>query len=849
MLDMNLRELILCAHLQPAALKPELLEAVRERIKSHPEEVNQPGLQGFTPCHLAVMASHAQLIEVLVLEGQGDLFQESAQRHTPLSLATSEAMQEHLQRLKRKKPLKAELNDDSLPEVRSARTLTRSARRSMIPQEREITTTPRISQLPKLKQIAEFDDALSSDDEVTALVAKTAELEIKEREKSGLYHYVEPLLKSVNADRENLVKMYLEEGFCIESLDRWFDCGLLAYSYREGLSNIFSLLMTQDRSIRNDSFFNQQRVQHVQLLSMAHRRQMLLRSQNIILEKLEWNEIKKIRTEIVKLSSNYNELLNQYGLEQKMPPQDFASVSPDRLKELAVAKKLPQALLNSVFSMISCVDGTHPFVPEDIANQVAGLCAKYPPLDIMMALVVLQPECAKAQKLILFYVFKEIITHNTELSSRDLKLIATLILPAIQTKSAFKELIDVLRFILMLRYKTRHELVDNYFFLESLIRKYFRLAGLHIVRLQFKVVDESGKRASHIAEGLRAYSLMLYHNLNIKELSQMGWRAHNKEELAPSVCDIENYFNGLSNWVTSQILQYNDLKQRVRFLKMCIKVTHALIDSEVPDYTSAMAIFSAFNQASITRLKATSSLLRRKTKKLREKLEEHLSPHKNFLNVREVLERNPYAIPHIGVITADLTFAHENNDETSKNMIVGKVVRQLVQKKHHLELLHLPITYDVGAFVAQVKLASDDDLYQHSLALEPRPFQLTADTDFQVLLSDMATVKRNEDQLRVVLHGVSLEGKAALEPFTQWLKERYIQGKLAIGTFADLVSLAHSIVEPDGHFKFNAAYYEQLTTPIVVQFRRSQRELQDPEPQEGMSNTSKKTEPKMEYRK
>jgi len=838
---MNLRQLILCAHLQPDGLQQELIAAVRARIKNHPEEVNQQGLQGFTPCHLAVIGSHAQLIEVLVLEGRGDLYQESAQHHTPLSLAASQAMQEHLERLKRQKPHQAaNSSNDPLQEMRSARALSRSSRRSLMPQEREITTTPRIAQLPKLKPVAEFDDALSSDDEVNTLVAKTAELNIEEKIKNGFYIYLEPLLKAVNADRENLVKMYLDEGFCIESLDMWLDCGLLTYSHREGLSHIFSLLLTQGRSLRKEN---------MQLLSTPHGRQMIIRAQNNILEKLQWDEIKTTRIEIAKLASNYNELLNQYGLEQKMPLQDFALISHEKLKELAVTQKLPQGLLVSLSSLISCVDGTHPFAPEEAANQVAGLCAKYKPFEIITALVALLPECAKAQKLILLYTLKEIITHNFELSLRDLKLIATLILPAVQAKSSHKDLVDILRFILILRYKARDDLVDNYFYLESLIRKYIYFSELHVLKLQFQVSQNSDMRACHIAEGLRAYSLMLYHNLDIKELTSMGWRAPNKEQLAPSVCDVENYFNRLSHWVTSKILEHSDIRQRARFVKLCIKIAHELIESEVPDYTSAMAIFSALNQASVTRLKATFGLLKRSTRKLQEKVEEHLSPHKNFLVMRERLEKNPYAIPHIGVITTDLTFAYENKEESARIMILGKVARQLVQKRHQLQLLHLPITFDVGAFVSQSQLISgDEELYQQSLALEPRPFQLTLDTDFQVLLKYMATVKRNNDQLRVVLHGVPLEGKAALEPLTQWLKERYIQGKLTIGTFADIVSLAHSIVEPDGHYKFNAAYYEQLTLPIVVQFRRSQRELLNTEEDKQAVNTHYKSDKKQHHK-
>ncbi|MGE3317986.1 MAG: RasGEF domain-containing protein [Candidatus Berkiella sp.] len=854
MLDMNLREMILWAHLQPTALQNEIAAAVRKRVKTHPHEVNQPGVLGLTPCHLAVLGGDLQLIEILVLQGQGDLMQESTKKYTPLSLAKLKGLEGPLLELQQKaKHHMQEASVETVAQSRGARTLSRSSRRNTVfierkmkDQERDIVTTPRMSAVPKLKYVLTVED----DNDVSGLTEKVSRLKISGKKRDELNEvYLVPLLKAINANRANVVSAYLQEGYWLAPLARLIDCTPLTYAFREGLSDQFALFATHGEYIRRDAPLNQLPLRH--LLSMTTHSRMLMVAQNNVLEKLSWDELKKMRVEILRLSTQYNDMLSQMGLEQKMPAQGFALLSADKLKELAATKGLPLTLLTSVYQMCTCVDGTHPFDPEETANQVAGLCSQYNAFEIGAAIVVLQPLFAKAQQLMMFYALKELTVQNHRFSYQELKVLASIVLPALQLKSEDQDLVEMIRLIMVLRYKQGQNLLDNYYYLESIIQQHIPFAGLWVFRLQFNAAsDDFDERVVAIADGLRAHSLMLYHNLDVRELASMGWRAPNKEQLSPSVVDIENYFNVLSNWVTQQILQQRDIKQRARLLKFCIKVIAKLVESEVPDYNSAMAIFSAINQACVTRLSGTAALLSRKTRKLREKLEETLSPHKNFLMMREALEKNPYAIPYIGIISADLTFAYENKDDFSKLMIVGKIIRQFMQRKSYLEMLHLPVTTDLGTFIAQLNIVTEKDLYDISLALEPRPFQITNEIDMNELIAGMRTIQRNEGQLKIVLHGISLEGKSTLEPLTQWLKEQYVQGKLAIGDFSEIVSLAHSIVEPDAHFKFNPAYYEHLAPreEIVVQFRRKKKGHQDSDAEEEAVVPQKMSD-KLQHRK
>ncbi len=72
MIGLNLRELIKAASAGHAS-NLEILQAVKSRIKSHPYEVNEKGLLDLTPCHLAVIENQPKILELLVLDGCGDL--------------------------------------------------------------------------------------------------------------------------------------------------------------------------------------------------------------------------------------------------------------------------------------------------------------------------------------------------------------------------------------------------------------------------------------------------------------------------------------------------------------------------------------------------------------------------------------------------------------------------------------------------------------------------------------------------------------------------------------------------------------------------------------------------------
>ncbi len=877
MLDMNLRELILCAASQHRLMSKHVIDAVRHRIQTHPEEVNQQGLLGLTPCHLAAIALDEKLLEILVIEGRADLSILDNNRETPFESAGSKAIKELLVRLSREASNRSSASSESgtsttkRPTAQRARTLHRSRRNTVfteaeINQDKEFNTTSSIGKMPQYKKVPQLMQLDLGAAPIASLNEKMRALTLAEgdeaivRDKPSIQsmpkqRYVTPLTKAINTERLEFVLRYMQEGYLLQDFTEQNGCSTLLYALKMGLSKIFTQLLLQGAILRTDESFSRYRASLSGPITHAQQCQMLIIAQNSVLEQIDWDGAKTAWLEIHKLTKNYYDLLSQQGLQQDLEQKLFNNLSTDNLDSLAKAKLLPAQLLNDLYRICSCLDGAEKapdsvrkFNPVAMSNFVAGLSAQYNPFEICAALLQLQPHFSRTQTLIMLFVLKEVMTNRATYSVHDLKVLSTIVLPAFFKEPEFKEFKELLQWMALLRSKSFEVSLDNYVFLESLIQHHVAYSGLVDFRQVFQLTNEkTDKRAVEIALALRAYSLMLIHDLSVKELTSLDWSSNTKKHLAPSVCTITNYFNRISNWVTSQILENTDLTQRARFIKLCIKTANELVESEVPDYTSAMAIFSGLNQASITRLTASFGLLDRKTRKIFEKLNEHsLSQHRNYQSMRMVVESNRYAMPYIGVVTSDLTFSQENKSNQDKAFVVGKVANALLTMKHSLRLLHLPITTNVAAFVESLHVVSDNELYKRSLALEPRPFPLNDNYQVDLIKADLETIKRNRAVLKVNTDKGIIEGKEAFAAFVEWLKKGYLTGNIEIDAFEELATIANSIGSTDAGYKFNAIFYQTLKQspqPIIVQFHRSSVSLNTLQSEEAVVTTLSNKEP------
>ncbi|KAJ3094851.1 hypothetical protein HDU97_007523 [Phlyctochytrium planicorne] len=142
-------------------------------------------------------------------------------------------------------------------------------------------------------------------------------------------------------------------------------------------------------------------------------------------------------------------------------------------------------------------------------------------------------------------------------------------------------------------------------------------------------------------------------------------------------------FNSLSRFIAYSIVSMRSMKDRVKVLKNHIRLAHCLVSGALAghdanilswgaagnglgssrNFDSAMAIVSALQGASVSRLKLTWKDISQKHKHMYEDLCELLSPRSNYKNLRAAVKdslRVP-CVPYLGIYLQDLTFIADGN--------------------------------------------------------------------------------------------------------------------------------------------------------------------------------------------
>jgi len=127
-----------------------------------------------------------------------------------------------------------------------------------------------------------------------------------------------------------------------------------------------------------------------------------------------------------------------------------------------------------------------------------------------------------------------------------------------------------------------------------------------------------------------------------------------------------DHFNNLCFWVQERIVKQLDLEERRKTLIFFIEVGYRSV--KCGNFDVAMAIFTAFNSAAVSRLKDTFTDLPKKSSKKWNTLIELFSWERSYFNYREKMRRSSAPIvPCLGIITKDLFVIEESNPTILKN--------------------------------------------------------------------------------------------------------------------------------------------------------------------------------------
>ncbi|TPX38480.1 hypothetical protein SeMB42_g04911 [Synchytrium endobioticum] len=209
--------------------------------------------------------------------------------------------------------------------------------------------------------------------------------------------------------------------------------------------------------------------------------------------------------------------------------------------------------------------------------------------------------------------------------------------------------------------------------------------------------------------------------------------------------------NRLSMWVAHHVLNCDSIKSRVAALKYFCQL--ALHCRELKDFNGITGIVAGLSMAPVLRLKRTWQAFEDKHLKIREaftELADLVSPKGQYTNYRKVLATlSPPAIPFLGVCLTDMTFIELGNPDYlpessfinfDKRRKIFQVMKDIQKfQSTPFELAAVPGIQKwleaVGAggsgldTVGVARLSNEDELYQISLAVEPREDAGNGDDD------------------------------------------------------------------------------------------------------------------------
>ncbi|KAK9723271.1 hypothetical protein K7432_002068 [Basidiobolus ranarum] len=192
--------------------------------------------------------------------------------------------------------------------------------------------------------------------------------------------------------------------------------------------------------------------------------------------------------------------------------------------------------------------------------------------------------------------------------------------------------------------------------------------------------------------------------------------------------------NKITGWVAETIIRERDLKKRCYLLKHFIKIGEQCY--KLHNYNTLMAIMSALNSTTITRLRKTWEPLSNKTKTVLEALRKATDHSRNYCAYRSRLKTSEMpCLPFFGVYLTDLTFIHEGNPAYRRNggtsMIINfdkhyksvKVIQEIQRfQQTDFQFPELPELRDfLRDSLDKIDWGSDSSkLYEASLEIEPK---------------------------------------------------------------------------------------------------------------------------------
>lgn len=236
-----------------------------------------------------------------------------------------------------------------------------------------------------------------------------------------------------------------------------------------------------------------------------------------------------------------------------------------------------------------------------------------------------------------------------------------------------------------------------------------------------KILDLNPKE---IARQLTLLEFDIFRNIRTSEFLDQSWNAKKREQKAPNIFKMINWFNIVAGWVATEIVREEVLKVRVKRLSTMISIANEC--RLLNNFNAVFEILSGMDLASVHRLKQTWSALDKHSRATYDDLKQLISLDYNFRNIRhQILFVEPPCLPYIGIFLTDLVFIEDGNP----NFVHGRI--NFFKHRKLARLIRSIMTYqntpykltpisEVQQQFQDVQPMSENELYTQSLLREPR---------------------------------------------------------------------------------------------------------------------------------
>jgi len=227
-----------------------------------------------------------------------------------------------------------------------------------------------------------------------------------------------------------------------------------------------------------------------------------------------------------------------------------------------------------------------------------------------------------------------------------------------------------------------------------------------------------------IARQLTLRSFSIFKRIKPAEFFKAAWTKEKYKHLSPNVLDMIAYYNSVTAWITTLIVQEKAVRTRAKLLQKIINIAEEL--NKLNNFHLLSAFISAISNYAIDRLVFTLARLSKRHRAILSDLSAMMSMEGSFKNFRNALAAaKPPCVPFLGVYLTDLIFIGEGNPdmiENRVNFVKHKFVYGVIStiQAYQTTVYNLEAVDSIQNFLDTLPQLPEKEVYKLSLEIEPR---------------------------------------------------------------------------------------------------------------------------------